>query len=343
MIKRLFNFILKDMVMALRNNMSLYILIFPIISAGVVAILLPSFESGSATFAINENAVEQKVIDEFGKFGNIEVYQTDEQVEARVKDVDDVIGLTKKGDTYQAVLEGNETGEAVVYNDTGEAVDGLVPMMMNYILADEHIAEFSYESLGSEKSYMKEFILCILILASIQMGAMAIAFNIVDEKEQKSIHALGVSPLNMFEYVLARGIIIFIIGVLLAVVDVLILTGFDTNYLLLLLGVLCSNMVGILLAFIIGGFANNQISAIAIMKVAFMAFMGIPIGGFFVPEAWRFLFYPFPNYWMFNIFTNMFIEPQPVGYWWSLVLTVGTSLVYLMVLFPIIGKRLKLR
>jgi ABC-2 type transport system permease protein len=343
MIKRLLNFIQKDMVSALRNNITLYLIFFPIISAGVIAVLLPSFESGSASFAINMNTVEQNVIDEFDKFGFIETYETDKEIENRVEAVDDVIGLTKKGNVYQVILEGNETGETVVYNDIGEIVDGAVPMLMNYVLAEEHVAEFKYESLDSGNSYMKEFMLCILILSAIQMAAMAIAFNIVEENEQKSIHALAVSPLNMFEYVVARGILILIISVLLNLVNVFILMGTGTNYLMLLLGILCSNLVGILLAFIIGGFATNQITAIAIMKVAFMTFLAIPIGGFFVPEAWRSLFYIFPNYWMFNIFTNLFIEPQPVGYWWSLLLTVGTSLVYLMVLVPIIGKRLKLR
>jgi hypothetical protein len=64
-----------------------------------------------------------------------------------------------------------------------------------------------------------------------------------------------------------------------------------------------------------------------------------------VPASWRFVFYPFPNYWMFVIFQNVFIgsENAPVGFWAACGLTVAVTLAYLAILFPILRKKLRLK
>lgn len=333
MLKRIFNFIMKDLTTAIRENITVMMLVFPLLSAGVVMIVLPGFESGSATFIVNENTVDEAMIEKIDDFGTVEKYQSDEKVYERVENFDDVIGITMKDGKYTAILEGNETGEAEEITD----------IIMAYVTADEHIIEFEYENVGNTKSFIKEFILSIILLACIQMGALAVAFNIVDEKESKAINAIAVSPLSMFEYIASRWFVILIISILLAFADSLIVVGFNANYLYLLLSMIVSAFMGLLLAYGIGGFANNQITAIAIMKVMFIVYTGLPIGAFFTPEKFQFFFYPFPNYWMFNTFANMYIEPQSIGFWPSLGLTLGTSLLFLLVMMPILAKKLKLR
>lgn len=336
MFKRILNFITKDLVSALRDNITLYIIIFPLVSAGIMTILLPGFESGNLTFIIDKGAVGQSIIDKLDEFGKIEVKSNEKDVRERVKDFDDVVGVTKINGEYRLILEGNESGGA-------EEAQGLLSMIMESVLDENKSAEFTYESLGKTKSYLKEYLLCILILACMQMAAMAEAFNIVDEKEHKSINALAVSPLSMFDYIVSRGIVIFIIALILSLADSLILVGLNADYLKIVLGIVSSSVLGILLAFILGGFANNQMTAIAIFKVAVVVYTGIPIGAIFVPQGLQWLFYIFPNYWMFNIFKNIYIEPQAVNFWFSCLLTVGLSILYLLLLLPFLGKRLKLR
>jgi ABC-2 type transport system permease protein len=338
MFKRILNFITKDLVSALRDNITLYIIIFPLISAGIMVILLPGFESGSMTFIVDKSTVEQSIIDELGEFGKVEVMNSEKDVKERVKNFDDVIGLTKSNedDKYKLILEGNESGGA-------KEAKAFLSMIMGSVLSEEDIAEFKYESLGKTKSYLKEYLLCILILACMQMAAMAEAFNIVDEKEHRSINALAVSPMSMFDYILSRGIVIMLIALILSLVDSFILVGLNADYLKIVIGLVASSMLGILLAFILGGFANNQMTAIAIFKIAVVVYTGIPIGAIFVPQGLQWLFYIFPNYWMFNIFKNIYIEPQLVNFWFSCLLTAGLSILYLLLLLPFLGKRLKLR
>jgi hypothetical protein len=84
---------------------------------------------------------------------------------------------------------------------------------------------------------------------------------------------------------------------------------------------------------------------LATIKFVLMLYSTLPILSIFVPTSWRFVFYPFPNYWMFVIFQNIFVGPQaaPVGFWAACGVTVAVTLVYLAILFPILRKKMRLK
>lgn len=336
MIKRIFNFFLKDIICALRDKMPLYMLFAPLVIAGLMKIFLPSIESASVTFAIDKSSVEKEIISKTEDFGNIQLYNNIEEVKNRINGFDDAIGLVKENEKYVIILEGNEPKE----------IQEISSIIIDSVLSEDTI-QFERENLGTTKSFLTEYFISVLMLFALYIGAVLCGFRIVDEKEAGTINAIGASPLRMSEYTVSIGIFILIITLFLALTSSFIMLGTNANYIKILIGLILSLPLGILIAFYMGGLANNQITAIAIMKVSNLFFTGIPVGSIFVPADWQWVFYPFPNYWMLRIFRNIFeiSTPQlPVpDFWLSCLLTFGLSIIYLLLLLPFFGKKIKLR
>ena len=336
MVKRILNFFVKDIVNALRDNIVIYVLLFPIIGAGVLALLLPGIESGSLTFVVNQNTVKGMEIP-LAKYAKIEWVTGDEKIRERVSQFDDAIGLTHDESGYRLVLEGNEL------NDVKE----LAEIILINLLTDKPVADISFRSLGKTKSYIKEYMTILLLISCLLMASVMAAMNMVDEKEFQLLAAIKVSPVNIIDYLISRSLSIFFITLILATLEVVILFGLHVSYLMqILLISLFSIFLGLFSAFIVGGFVDNKIAAIGIMKSFFLVFTSIPIAAIFVPNSWHWVFYLFPNYWLYNSFRNVFIDNPGTGvpgFWISNLVTMLQSVVYLFLLLFIIRKQFRLR
>lgn len=333
MFKRIGNFIAKDLTKAMRDNMVIYGAIFPIVLAIVLNFFIPSVQDMKLKVAVQSNA-EQKVIDGLKRYAEVELYDTRELVQRRVERNDDMAGIVKEGKEYVILLEGNE----------GEQAGEIASTLMDMILSEQPMAKYKHVSLGKTNSAMREISGALLLLSAILIGGYISGFNIVDEKETKAIRALSVSPLKLVEFIIAHLLLCFVIGVILAVLSVLILSGTSVNYWLIVLSIAATTGVGVLLGFIIGGLADNLISAIGVVKFLMLIFIGIPIGSLFTPQNFQWVYYVFPNYWAFQSYMNIFNNnQQAIGFGistWFAFLS-GTGVVILLI--PILKKRLTLR
>ena len=120
----------------------------------------------------------------------------------------------------------------------------------------------------------------------------------------------------MWQYILARWILVVITGTALSMIASLILMGISISYTLLIIGAVFSSCLAVVAGLLIGGIANNQISGIAIMKVLNLVIFLIPIAAIFVHDPYQYFFYPFSNYWIFRILRNIFIDTGSKGDFW---------------------------
>ena len=111
MIKRILNFFRLDTVLSLRDSVLVYSLISPLILAVIVRLLVPSVQASTFTMALQSD-LPSEVIQTLGGFGEIELFDDLESIQARVAQNDDVPGLTFQNGTYVLVLEGNEDAAA---------------------------------------------------------------------------------------------------------------------------------------------------------------------------------------------------------------------------------------
>lgn len=322
----------QDLTNAMRDNLVIYMFIAPILLAFGARMLLPSLEETKITYAV-ESGVGQPVIDELETLGDVDVFDSREAVIERVERSDDVPGIVREGDGFVVYLEGNEP--------EGEEI---ATMVMGSVLSDGEVASFAHEELRASRSLLGEYGAVVLVMLAVMIGALVMGFLMVDDKESRAIEALGVSPLTLVQYLLARGFFAVVFSTVIALISSAILAGTSVNYALLLVGFLVSSFVGIVIGYILGGFANNQLEAIGLIKIVMFAYLTIPILSVFVSESWQWAFYLLPNFWMFKIFENLFVaQSGPVGFWGATGLTLATSLLYLLALAPLLRRRVQLR
>ncbi|MFO7928878.1 MAG: ABC transporter permease [Candidatus Humimicrobiaceae bacterium] len=329
---KIISLLFKDFTLARRDNIILYMIIAPILIAVIMALFIPSFESGSLTFAVNSE--EDNLVEELESYGNVETFESSGKIRERVSANDDVAGIIKENGSYKVILEGNENSEL------GETV----AIILESILRDGNLAGYRYTVLGDNRSLLKQYTAIFLILMSILMAGMMVGFNIIDEKETGAIKALSISPIKLAHLLLARSIIVLALSLLLSVASSVILLGVSINFWKLIVGVIFSSSLGILLGITVGGIADNQIKGIAVVKVLSLPFTLLPAASIFIPEKYKIFLYPFPNYWMFRIFKNVFIDIDNMGdFWISNIITISITVALMLVVLIALRNKLKFK
>lgn len=330
MIKRILNFMQQDLSNAVRDNLVVWIMIAPLLLSVAAKFFLPSLEDIRVRFALAED-LDPQIAQRISSYGVIESFESREDVEERVRGSDDVIGVVSGNDGLTAILEGNE--------QEGEEFAQIV---LSAAQIEGQYAAFE-RVVSSERSLITQYGAIIMILFGVMLGTLVSGMNMVHDKETGAIKALGVTPLSLAEYTVARGLFGFLLSLILVVGSTLILLGGAVNYALLVVGFLASFGIGIVYGYGIGGFADTQVQAMAIVKIVGWVFISIPILSIFVPRGWHFLFYILPNYWMFIIFENVLVgQIGAVGYWAACGLAIVTSAIVIAIMVPMLRKRIKL-
>lgn len=333
MFKRIRSLMRQDLANALRDNLLIYMIVAPLLLAVAARLFLPSLEGITVTFAVDGSSVETAVIDQLHQYGNVELLDSRADVVARVNRVDDIPGIVRDGDTYTVILEGNEPEGAAV----GTAV-------LQTILAGDSPTTYETVALSEGQSLVTEYGAIALLMLAVMMGAVVAGFIMVDEKESNAIRALAVSPLTLGQFTLARLLFALGLSTIIAFGSSLIVVGTAVNYGLLLIGCVVASGVAILVGSILGIFSDNQVQAVALIKVLMLVYMTLPFVTVFIPRNWHWPFYVLPNYWLWQTFENLFIGQMGVlGYWGSAAVTAVLSLVGVLALVPFFRSRLKLR
>ena len=330
--KRIITILKQDWTNVLRDHLLFYIFLAPIILAVAVRILAPSLETVNVRLAVNE-AMPPSIQENLADYARVSIYPNREAILRRVEQNDDVPGIYWENGQYEIILQGNEQG--------GKE---LAQTLLNAATSPETVSDFTLVS-RTEDSLFSKYALIFVITTAVMLGALVESFNMVQDKESGMIRAWAVSPLRMLEMVTARALFALVTGLLMTVISVIIIAGVNVPWGQILIGYLASVGIAVVLAFLMGGLSNTQLQMLATMKFVILLYSSLPILSIFVPATWRLVFYPFPNYWMFVVFQNIFIghESAPVGFWAACGLTVAVTLAYLAILFPILKKKLRLK
>jgi len=333
MIKRIKNMIQKDIVSARRDNIILYTLLAPIIIAIIMTLVVPTVETSTVSFAV-ESSLDNSIADQIDHYGEVESFATRQQVINRVEAYDEAIGVIETRNGLEIILEGNETGE----------VAEIAYSILNHITREGPEADFSYSYLEQTSSFIKEYTAIMVILMIIMVSGVMAGFNIIDEKESGAIRALAVTPLRLYQYILSRVVIVLFLSMVLSLICTAILLGASFSYIKLIIGTIFSSSLGVLLGIAIGAVADNQIKGIALLKAIAFPFTLIPLASIFIPERFQPLLYPFPNYWAYRIYKNIFIGYKGYDDFWLVgALTLFITLVIIVIVTHSFKKRIKLK
>ncbi|NBI07981.1 ABC transporter permease [Senegalia massiliensis] len=291
MIKKIWNIFKRDLKVNKRNFLSLYLILFPIIIAIGINIFAPGIEDTTVNLALLKEQNESQ-IRFFKDFANVETFKTKEDIEKRVRERDNIIGIIPDGNDYYIMPEGDEPQELI---DLAKTLNSLYELDVN--IEDTNVELID---LGKEVPPLKQTLVNGVLLLIAVLGGMLISFNIVEEKTDNTTSAINVTPTTRNQFILGKSII-GISFVIFGSLSVVLITGFtDINYLQLLTMILVGSIISLLLGFIQGINNSDVMSAAASIKVLFLPLIGSVLAIELLSDKWQNFFYWIPFYWSYK-------------------------------------------
>lgn len=331
MIRRIANLLAKDLLYSRRESILIYSMTGMLLLAVGALFFLPSLEQMDIRLAV-DGSVPREVARQLEAYGRVEYYESYDRLRERVLQFDDVAGITFSGREYVVVLEGNEASY----------VRELPGVILDRIMQGEDVVHLSTVTLGRARSPVREYTTIFFILNMFLIGGMFIGLSIIDDRQSGTIRAIAVTPVKVFEYMIAKSALgLVVVSALALAVATILLGPAAINYPLLIVSVAASLGVAVLLGFLIGLSGNNMITAIGIIKVVAMPISGVPVAALFLPQHLQWLLYPFPHYWTFEALQRIFIRTDlplvPVN-----LVAAAFSLALAAVLVSRFGRKLRL-
>ncbi|WP_069649850.1 ABC transporter permease [Caloranaerobacter ferrireducens] len=298
--RRILSIFKRDISNSLRDSILVYMLIAPILLTIGFKFFIPSAQSASLQFAIDER-VGKEVIEVFDKYGKVEVYSSVEDIKERVKNIDDITGITLgKDGGYQLILEGNETHDSVEISKM--IIRSLLvnrKSNLNYIISD----------IGTKTSPLATYGTIFLLLMAILVSGVIIGFNIIEEKESNTLMALNVTPMKKIEFIIGKSITGIILPVIQAYIMLWILGWLNSiNNLMVFVLIITSSLIGIITGFLIGVISSNQMVGMTNMKIINFLISLIIIGAILLPKDKQFFLYWAPPYWFYTGFKGILLN-----------------------------------
>lgn len=312
--RRIASIIRFDLANARRDSMVLYILAAPVFLALALGFLGRAVEGSGAGFAVEVSSpAGRELAGRLERFGRVEGLPDRAAVERRVLESDELAGFVQGAAGPEILLQGDEGPEAA----------HLARAVLSSALEGPEAAYRVLPREGARSPFM-DYARVSLAMLSVLIGGVAAAFALVDEKESKVTRAFAVAPISEFEYFAARALWSAAVGLFGALVAHLIMGSGGAPWWRFAAAMAASAFMPLSVCLLIGGLASNQIQAVASLKVVMFAYLALPFGSLFVPERLAFVFWPLPNYWMFQAFRGAYI-PGLEGFWTAAGLAAATG------------------
>ena len=330
--RRIWSMFKRDFASSLRDTIILWVLVFPPILALLARLLVPAVGGATVTLVATPDLGEA-LIGRLGEYAAVEVVADRDALNRRVLRLDPAVGVIREAGAYQLILEGNE----------GERTQSIAGIILAGAVGPRAIT-INSSDLGRTGSPVAGVVAVMFAMMSLVLAATLVSLNIVEDKETGSITSLAAAPLTRWEYLAGKGMLGLGIT-LLMVFTALYLMGagpFDpAKVLVVTLGGFVS---GALVGFYVGAISDNQIAAIAGLKVGNLLFLMVPLITLVLPDRLEFILYPAPTYWTFLAYRGALVDaagwPQILR-WSGINLALSLMLVALSARF--LGRRLSLR
>lgn len=292
MIKKIFLIFQRDLKMSIRNFITLYIIVVPIIFALLINVFSPGINDTTVEILLLEgdNPEQREYFEQFAKVESLESFK---EVEDRVRKRDNIIAVlpNEKGE-YIILSQGNEPEYIIDY------VKNLIAFDFYDIGLEDSIIEII--DYGRTIPPLKKVMVNSAMIFTSVLGGMIIALNIVEEKTDNTLSAIHLSPVSRIGFIAGKsmiGIFVPLLGALL----ILIITGFrDINFFHAGIMVITSCIVSILVGFIEGINNDDVMNAAGNMKLLFLPLLGSIAGEELLADKWQPLFYWIPFYWTYK-------------------------------------------
>ena len=291
MLKKIWIIFMRDLKVNLRDFISLYILLVPVIFAVGIRLLVPSVNDTTVDLALLDGD-NPEMVTYLEQFANVELFPDVDAVSERLERRDNIVAILPEGDDYYILTQGNEP----------ESVVEFAKLLNTYVELDVEVENTTavIETFGRTESPLKKLLVNIMILMTSVLGGMLISINIVEEKVDNTVSAINVSPISRVGFILGKSMS----GMFLAVygaIAILWITGFsDVNLGQIALAMVSVTLLSILVGFIEGINNDDVMNAAAGIKMLFLPLGAGVAAAELLSEQWQILFYWIPFYWSYK-------------------------------------------
>ncbi|QOR35027.1 ABC transporter permease [Clostridium sp. 'deep sea'] len=291
MLKNIWNVFLRDLKVNLRDFMALYIIVFPILAAIAVNIFAPGINDTTINIALVEgdNAAQ---VEYYKNFAKVELFKDVESMQRRVEKRDSIVGFMPAENGGYILTQGNEGAEVVEY---AKVLKSFYDLGISLEDTNAEIRDF-----GRTVPPLKKVLVNVIMMFTAALGGMLIAFNIVEEKTDRTLKAVQVTTVSRMQFILGKslmGILVPIIGS----IAVLLITGFsNVNIGQAILLIASSSLLSMLIGFIEGIRNDDIMSAAAGVKLIFLPLAASVVAIELLASKWQKFFYWSPFYWAYK-------------------------------------------
>lgn len=314
MFKKIWIIFIRDLKVNMREFMTLWIIIAPLLLAVGINFISPSINDTSVSLALVENENPEQA-DYFDDFAHVTLFGDEQRVEDRVRARDDVVGILPKDGGYYIMTQGNEPESIVEY---AKLLNVLYESGVKLEDARSEIIEFD-----RTVPPLKKMLVNILLLFIPVLTGMLIALNILEEKVDKTVSAINVTPTSRSAFILGKSLTGMFIALFLSIACLLITGFYDINIGQVALLIFSLTILSLIIGFIQGLNSNDVMEAAGSVKLLFLPLAGSIAGYELVSGNWRIFFYWSPFYWAYNA-NDMILSKS--GTWPKLILCVGIIL-----------------
>lgn len=329
MFRKIWNIFTRDVKVNMKDFISLYIMVVPILFAVLINIFTPGINETTVSLALikGNHSDQAEYLEDFAK---VEQFDTVEEVQERVEKRDHLIGIIPEGSEYYLMTQGNEPEEIIDY----------ATLLQSFYTLDIKVEDSSsiLTELNQTVPPLKKILVNVSILFVSVLAGMLIALNIVEEKVDRTIRAINVTPTTKLEYILGKSVM-GVIFTLFGSTALIFITGFgEINLLQLLLILIVTSLLSILVGFIQGLTSSDIITAAGSIKLLFLPLLAGVLAVEMLGERWQKFFYWDPFYWAYK--GNDLILSQS-GTWQQVSMYAGIALLLSGVSFLILAPKIK--
>ena len=282
----------RDLRVSVRDLMSLFMMVIPIILAIAVNFFAPGIEDTAVSLALidGENTEMTAYVEDYAK---VTLYDDYEAVKARVLKRDNTVGIVGEGSAAYILTEGNEPDEIVEY----------ARLLKTFYEYDRQAEDSTavIEEFGVKTPPVKMLWANMGILLMVVLGGMLISLNIVDEKMDNTVSAINVTPVSRAAWIFGKSLLGIFLSLLGCTAMILIMgVAANVNFAQLILFVLISSLISIMIGFLEGLKSDDVMTAVGSTKMIMFPLAASVAGYEFLSDKWQWVLYWSPFYWIYK-------------------------------------------
>ena len=329
MLKKIWSIFIRDLKVNTRETISLFIIILPLAIAVGINLIMPGINDTTVNIAMIKNENTEQA-DYFESFAHVEYFDSRQAVEERVMERDNRLGVVREAGEYIILAQGDEPEAVLEYTkliktlyETGSKLE------------DSRTEIFEF---GREIPQLKKVMVNVLLLLNSVLAGMIIALNILEEKTDRTVSAVNVSPVSRTAFILGKCLTGIVYTLILTIACIYITGFYSVDIVKVMLVVLSTAVISMTIGFLQGVNSSDVMEAAGSVKLMFLPLAGSIAGYELVGKAWQMLFYWSPFYWAYK--ANDLILSQS-GTWLELIICIMIILAISAVVYLLMAPRIR--